>query len=592
MWRRRALLCFAASAAIWGLAVIAGGGLALATPFGLLTSRNPSRPAIVAGLLALWYYARWRHHWHEDAGRLARLDWPPIIAASAAAGALALGIGWGSALAAGPDASGYVSQAELWVTGELTRSAPEWSRDAPWADATFTASPVGYRPGWQPHTIVPWYSPGLPLVMALVQRAGVRAAVFYVVPLFGGLTVWLTYLLGRWLAGPWSGAAASVLLLCSPAFLVMHTSAMSDVPVTAWWTLALYAALPMRRVASSPAPSSLAASSAAAVACGLATTLAILTRPNTAPLAGVVFALVLIEPTVRVRRAGIWTALTAVSVAVIAVLNWQWYGSPTQSAYGSLADIYALDRVWPNAVAYAGWLLESQTPLVLLALVAPWVLCRRALLSSPSPSLLPLLLLTVAFPVVVVALYVPYLVFPDWWTLRFLLPAYPPMLAGIAAALVVMVRVHRARTVATATMAVLVVACAYHGLRYRDGPFVVAAADDRYARVLAYTNRLPEPAVFVSLNHSGTIAFYTGRDVLRWEALAPALLDTAVEYLGTKGLRVYLVADDVEQEPFLRFFATSRRAQALRDAIPARLGGVSLYALDGRNDLPTVAARH
>jgi 4-amino-4-deoxy-L-arabinose transferase-like glycosyltransferase len=383
--------------------------------------------------------------------------------------------------------------------------------------------------------------------------------------------------LGRWLAGPWSGAAASLLVLGSPAFLVMLTSAMSDVPVTAWWTLALYTALPTRHPASGRRGLVIIGP---AVVSGIASTLAILTRPNTAPLAGVVLALLVLEPAARLRRAGIWLVLVAMSVATIALLNWEWHGSPTQSAYGSVRDIYALDRVWSNARTYARWLLESQTPLVLVALVAPWVLCRTGLPRTV------VWILTIVFPLTAVAIYLPYVVFPEWSTLRFLLPAYPPVMAGLAAALIAMVRRHRVGLLATPSMAALVMAFVYHGLRFAGGPIEFAAADARYARALEYVRRVPEPAAFVSLSHSGTIAFYSGRDIVRWEALPPEALDAAVEYLGATGRRVYLVIDDDEREPFLRRFAASRRAQAIADGESVGLGGVSVFALDGGRGLP------
>ena len=106
------------------------------------------------------------------------------------------------------------------------------------------------------------------MLMAAFQAVGGPRAVYAVVPLLGAATVWGTYLLGLELAGAWAGAAASVLMLASPIFLMMLIQPMSDVPVAAFWTLAcVWSLMPERARAS-----------------GVAIALAIITRPNLAPL--------------------------------------------------------------------------------------------------------------------------------------------------------------------------------------------------------------------------------------------------------------------------------------------------------------------
>ena len=91
--------------------------------------------------------------------------------------------------------------------------------------------------------------------------------------------------MGRRLAGPFVGAAAAVLLATSPTFLFEITAPASDVAATFWWSLALFALMFDSR--------------SAAFGAGAATGMAILTRPNVAPLA-----LVLAAPAiVRIIRA-------------------------------------------------------------------------------------------------------------------------------------------------------------------------------------------------------------------------------------------------------------------------------------------------
>jgi hypothetical protein len=558
---RRAVLITAAASGLWACWLLGGGGFTLLTPVGPLRSYDPSRPIALSVSLALWYYWRWRPHWPRDVGRAAHLDWPKGIAGAASVATLTLGLVWGNPLATGPDASGYVSQADLWISGTLTRPVPAWARDAPWGDAAFTAAPVGYRTGHEPGTIVPFYSAGYPLVMAVGRLVGGSRAMFLVVPILGALTVWLTYLLGCMVGGSWCGAIAGLLLLSSPAFLIMQMTAMSDGPVAAWWTLAVYA--------------SLRATTGGAVVGGLAAALAILTRPNTLPLAAVVVLLICAQGPLRARRSVWFAALAALGVAFTGVLNWQWYGSPLRSAYGVLSDIYALDRVWPNALNYARWLWETETPLVALACGAPWAF-RRAGLSRTAATLL-----AVAFPLTVVSLYLPYRVWQEWVYLRFLLPAYPVVLVGVAAVLVRTTSSHRNGPLRVASVVVAIAAFAYHGFHEDRTWRGVAAAEQRYARVLDYVTALPERSVFISLNHSGTIHYYTGRNVLRWEAMGRDDLDGAVTYLRNDGYGVYLVADDSEVEPFRDYFASASVARDLHGTARRELGQVSVYALQG-----------
>ena len=563
---RRFVLVAAVLCTVWSLVLLVGQGVTVDTPFGRLSSRNPSRPVALAVTLALGYYLRWRDKWRTDAGPLATLDWPRAIAVAASVAACAAGEVYKVELATGPDASGYVSQAERWANGSLTRAAPSWTRQAPWGDATFTASPVGYRPGIQRSTIVPFYAPGFPLMMAPVVRLAGRDAALHVVPLLGAATVWVTFLLGRWMAGPWAGAVASLFMLTSPIFLVMLVSSMSDVPAALCWAAALFFALrPGRR---------------AALASGAACALAILTRPNTAPLAAVVGLVVVADGGARLAR-GAWFSVAAASGAgLIAYLNWRWFGSPLYSAYGALEDIYRLSRVLPNTKTYTGWLLDTETPLLLLAFAAPWVLGRAGLPRWR------VWLVIVVFPIVTLLLYVPYREWYEWAYLRFLLPAFPPLLSGIAAMLVRLLPEGPRRPLAAACVTVIVTAFVYHGVRYDDGWRRLANMERRYVRALDYVARLPQQAVFVSLTHSGTLAYYGERDVLRWEACAPADLDRAVAYLRGHDINVYVVADEGERPLFLAYFAGSATAREVATNRAVDLGGVAVYAVGGTAILP------
>jgi hypothetical protein len=120
-----------------------------------------------------------------------------IVACLLAAGVVVFGLTYRIGVASGADPYGYMSEADLWRSGTLHVSQP-FVRDLPWPEAPETASPLGYRPaaGAELDAIVPVYSPGLPMLMAVAKSIGGQAAAFAVVPLFAGLLVLATFGIG------------------------------------------------------------------------------------------------------------------------------------------------------------------------------------------------------------------------------------------------------------------------------------------------------------------------------------------------------------------------------------------------------------
>ena len=159
-----------------------------------------------------------------------------IVAAGAAVAALAIGVVLGTYVAGGSDSSCYLNGGRLLARG-LVRLEQPLARDAPWPHAGQTFTPAGFSPSVDAGGFVPICSPGLPLLMAAFRVLHVTE--FLVVPLLGALAVWLTYVLGRAIHGPTTGAASAALLACSPTFLYQLVQPMSDVPAMAWWLLAL-----------------------------------------------------------------------------------------------------------------------------------------------------------------------------------------------------------------------------------------------------------------------------------------------------------------------------------------------------------------
>ena len=242
---RRSLAIGAALCLGWAVLLFITGGVDWSTPSFRLTSRDPFRPVLIAVLLMLGYWyiasdvvAAWSNRLQVGA-RTAR-----VVSAGVALAVVLVGLAWGTTAVSGSDPYGYVSQADLWKTGQLTI---DQSAFAPWPYEDWTLAPLGYRPGLDPHTIVPTYPPGLPLLLAAADTVGGSRGRRLVVPLLGGLTVWLTFMLGTLVVDELVGLFACVLMAASPAFLYQLMWPMSDVPATAAWTLALVLALGRRR---------------------------------------------------------------------------------------------------------------------------------------------------------------------------------------------------------------------------------------------------------------------------------------------------------------------------------------------------------
>jgi hypothetical protein len=440
----------------------------------------------------------------------------------------AAGIVWNSRTAGGADAYGYVSQAALWRAGSL-HVDQAFALDAPWPDPLWTFAPLGYRPATNGTDLVPIYSPGLPLLMAAAQTVAGHCAAFWVVPILAGVLVLATYAIGVRLGHPVAGVAAAALVATSPTLLFMLMAPMSDVPVTAAWAVAIAAVL--------------GRSTTSAAGAGLAVSLGILIRPNLAPLAAVLMLWIAWRDR-RWPRVAAFVAAVLPGVIAVALINRALYGSPLTSGYDSLWRLFAWDHVWPNLTRYGTWLITAEPVLTTLGIAGLAVLMRRA---WPSVEVRQAVVLFVAFVIVAWAQYFPYTVFDQWWFLRFLLPAWPVLAIGAAAAGAALIRSDRARIAATA----LLVAAATIGIAQAAGRGVFRSAQDesKYTEVAqAIASIVPPDGVVLAMQHSGSIRYYAGRMTLRWDYLNPAWLDRAVAWLSAKGHRPYLLVERFERQ--------------------------------------------
>jgi hypothetical protein len=433
-----------------------------------------------------------------------------------------------------------VSHAVLVDSGRLTFDQP-LARAVGWHEATWTFTPLGYRPGQTPGTIVPGYPLGLPLVMAAAHRLTGEMGPFLVGPVLAALAVLATYAMTTRFASPLAGAIGAGLLASSPIVQFQTVQPMSDVPAMAWWALAVACAL--RRT--------LAASTIAGLLAGMA----VATRPNLAPLAALVAAAALGWPRTPaskpydVRRLGAYLAGLAPGVLALAVLQQRLHGSPLRSGYGDISEFFAIANVWPNVGDYAARLLTGEAAALSLVAAAVTLLAVRR---SGAGSAAPLLKLAAVSAAILLAIYLPYGVFSDWAYLRFLMPALP--LAFAAAGALTSEALDRlalpVRGVALLAALTLLVSVNVT-LAARQGVYLVREYEARYRTMGRYlAASLPRDTVIVTSQESGSAHYYTGLPVLRWDLLAVDL-ETAIAHLRTLGKRPVLVVEDWEK-PALR----------------------------------------
>ncbi|HET9469025.1 MAG TPA: glycosyltransferase family 39 protein [Vicinamibacterales bacterium] len=437
------------------------------------------------------------------------------------------------------DQYGYVSQAALWSRGDLVVPQP-LAAAAPWPNATWTFSPLGYRPGQRPATIVPTYPPGLPLIMAgFITLVGPFGA-FIVVPLLGVVAIVATFFLGRRIAGPAGGLLAAMLLSTSPIFLYQMREPMSDVPVTAWWLLATL-------LIATPSP-------ARAFGGGLAASAAIMTRPNLVPLAAVLGIFVLGYASARLRTRLVNGVAFASGVlpgcVALALVNRSLYGSAFESGYGSTAELFKLEYLGANLSNYPRWLVETETPLILLAFAAPW--CIRT----------PRTWLFIAISAALFASYAFYLPFDNWTYLRFLLPAISVLLILTAAVLLHLSQRLPSRSARWLAAAACVVVMAW---RWDSAGMQPPPPNERRFAVVGEFVRdgLPENAILLSMQHSGSLRYYSGRQTLRWDLLEPEWLERSLTFLREQGYRPLILLEDWEQPLFTQRFAGHTKVAAL-----------------------------
>jgi hypothetical protein len=500
----------AATLIVVAVVIAASGGFRATVGGFRISARSPVGASIVALLATLaWLQmarrARSVRSDLETAWQALQVHAARIVGAVALV-AVVLASVFATRSAAGADASGYLSEAAMFASGAFRH----YSQLLPYSDHPWLTTPLGWRPA-DSYVQVPTYPPGLPLLMAIPHAiAGINGATAVVIA-SAAVAIWAVAMI----AGGIAGVFAAVLLAFSPVFVYQSFQPMSDVPVTAAW-MVTFVLLRSRW------------STAAGVSCAVA----VLIRPNLAPLA--------IVPLLLARGKIRFAIPVSAAALFLAAIQFFWYGSPFRSGYGTADELFGVSNVIPNASRYFNWLIATAPALLL----APFAIYRfrndrhaRALM---------------AFAVLVIAAYLVYAVFDHWSYLRFLLPAIAvfAVFAGIELA----AWIERWPTaVRFPIFFVLMLGIVAHGL-FVARSFDVFKLKDQLRRVeqvaAAIVHTAPNNAVIIAGEQSGSMRYYTGRSILRWEAASAETLPAALETLMKAERPIYIVLDAWELEPF------------------------------------------
>jgi hypothetical protein len=458
-----------------------------------------------------------------------------LIAALAAVALATVGIVRGTWAVGGSDSSCYALMAQAMASGQLQPSSA-LAVEAPWPDASRTLAPGGFIPSpVRPDASSPICAPGFSVLMAPLAAAFGRNAIFLLIPLSGAVLVLSAFLIARRLAGGMAGATAALLTATSPIVLFQVVQPMNDVLAAALWLAA------MAWLITKPRP----------IATGILIGLAILVRPNLAPLALVVAAWPLVLKHPQPFREITLMAIAAVpGVALMLWLNAELYGSVAASGYGDAMQLFSAAHIQDNLTHFGRALWQTQYLVPLLGVIAP------VIFAGDQRRVAAVLLIAAGVITTIYLLYQPY---PEWWYLRFLIPALVLLL--ILASAVAVELATRARM--GGVIPIVAVMLAILGTRAAGDrqAFELQRMEGRYRDTAALiTDRLPANAVLITVWQSGSVRFHAGRDAVLWDSLDPAWLDRAIAWLSERGLQPYFLLERREEPEFRARF---RGASAL-----------------------------
>jgi hypothetical protein len=549
--KRQYLLWLTAVFAVVAVLLAVSGGVRATVGGVRLSARSPVVPIILADVAAVaWFLLAKREAavardlgevWEAIDRHAAKL----IAAVALLSAAIAFTFATGSA--SGADASGYLSQAELLSEGHAIRGDQLGLVLNDLDPNGFLTTPLGWRPfdsaaagppagsglaqdrPRPPHAQVPSYPPGLPILMAVPHRIAGTAGAAVVIPVCAAIAVWSVGAIGVVLAGGIAGLLSAIVLASTPIFLFQSVQPMSDVPVTAAWMLCWW--LVVRKGSGA---------SGASGACAIA----VLIRPNLAPLAAVPLAYLLLT-----NRQQAWRFAVPVAGAglLLGFLQNLLYGSPFRSGYGDTAALFAAANVGPNLLRYFGWVVDT-SPVMFVSLCGAYLLRKRRDA-----------LALIVFAGLVAIAYLVYAVFDDWSYLRFLLPALA--IGAIFVSAFVLDVANKApvflRPIVLVSLVLLLMAFGLYEARARD-TFKLAEQQQRVAQIAqALVERTAPNDVMLTGEQSGSMRYYTRREIVRWDELRPDQWDRLLTLLTADKRAAWIVLDAFEEPLFREKFKSN-----------------------------------
>lgn len=440
-------------------------------------------------------------------------------------------------VAGGSDSSGYLNSARLLASGHLRgelRVPSEFGPLSALDRAHFT--PFGFFAFLPGSALPPTYPTGLPLHLAAASRLLGWHYGPLAVELFGALAaLGLLYLIARELRlGPALAAAGAVALGACPIFIFTSIQPLSDTLATTWTLAAVYPALCARRHA------------AWAAVCGAAFAVAVLVRPTNA----VLLPSLLVLLGLKSRRLGLFVAGGLPGAIWFGTYNQLLYGGPLRSGYGDIFAAFGLSHVPASLVDFARWLtLLLPAALLVLPIAAPF---DREFRDRTFAAL------AVWFGAVIAFFSTFDSSHEAWWSLRYILPALPPLilaaLLGLAAAIRRFPAPQRPALLAAAALFLTLWSVAGSvywtrklGALYTQGYEQAYADAGRAARQL-----LPPDSLVLAFHTCGALYFYTDFPVLRWDQIDAAHFARYSALAAKSGRPICAVLFDSEENAALR----------------------------------------
>jgi hypothetical protein len=455
------------------------------------------------------------------------------------------------AYAGSSDASGYMNDARLLASGDLHPAQRVVEGVPPEALPFMGYIPLGFLP-LDHGKMYPTYPIGLPILLLMGSEVcGWITGPNVVMWLHAMACLWVAFLLFRELQlGPEMSLLGVILLGSSALFLFMSLQTMSDVPATLWATLAVLGCLKAKR------------RMRWAVLAGFCFGYGILVRPTSILMIFPILAFFPWSP-----RRGILFCLGGLPIAgFLGVMNSVLYGKVVTTGYGDLSALFGTRYIPPTLHNYVSSLPIELTPLVILALMFPFL--GNGLRLSVRIGICVWILVFFAF----YSAY--YCTHEAWWYLRFVLPTYPALIACILFAL------NRMGVICSSFDAIgWILLVALIAVWNRHWVLKLTALDIGYGEKIypetcEYIDRwIPPNSVILCMQESGAILYYTKNVIVRWDSISRENLPMLVDSCRKARRGLYMVLFPFEEADALKKFDRARWRQT------AKVRDVSIWTL-------------